>query len=379
MAFEIDFLAVGDGDRGGDAIALRFGNLSGPREQQTVIVIDGGWTDTGSELVDLIRKCYGTDRVDVVISTHPDADHSSGLLVLLDELKVGDLLMHLSWDHTGDIARMFRDDRVTDESVRLKLRRSLESACALSTKAKRKGIPITEPFQGVSGFNGQLEILGPTRSYYDSLLPHFRGTPDPMPLATLLAGLRSPQQSPPLGGLLGQPSRLASSLLGIRATESHEIETLIEPSEGTSPENNTSAITLIRVDGKALLFTGDAGIPALTIAADRLNALGLGRAIDFIQVPHHGSRRNVGPAILDRLVGPRLSQAAMTKMAFCSCPKDSQKHPAKKVANAFRRRGAPVHATKGMSLRWNSKDAPPRPNYGPATPLPHYFDVEDAG
>jgi hypothetical protein len=26
MAYEIDFLPVGDGERGGDAIALRFGN-----------------------------------------------------------------------------------------------------------------------------------------------------------------------------------------------------------------------------------------------------------------------------------------------------------------------------------------------------------------
>ena len=30
MPYEIDFLAVGDGDSS-DAIALRFGNLSGPR------------------------------------------------------------------------------------------------------------------------------------------------------------------------------------------------------------------------------------------------------------------------------------------------------------------------------------------------------------
>ena len=32
MAYEIDYMAVGDGEKGGDAIALRFGNLTGPRD-----------------------------------------------------------------------------------------------------------------------------------------------------------------------------------------------------------------------------------------------------------------------------------------------------------------------------------------------------------
>jgi hypothetical protein len=45
--YEIDFLPVGDGARSGDAIALRYGNLEGTRAEQTVVVIDGGFTDDG--------------------------------------------------------------------------------------------------------------------------------------------------------------------------------------------------------------------------------------------------------------------------------------------------------------------------------------------
>ena len=42
MGYEIDFIGVGQESKSGDAIAIRWGNLLGPREQQSVVVIDGG-------------------------------------------------------------------------------------------------------------------------------------------------------------------------------------------------------------------------------------------------------------------------------------------------------------------------------------------------
>src|SRR5687768_13513744 len=98
MAYEVDFLPVGDGERSGDAIAVRFGNLNDPN-QQYVVVIDGGFTDTGMELVTHIKKFYNTTHVDLVISTHPDSDHAAGLSVVLSELTVSQLWMHKPWEH----------------------------------------------------------------------------------------------------------------------------------------------------------------------------------------------------------------------------------------------------------------------------------------
>jgi hypothetical protein len=51
MGYEIDFLPVGEGEKSGDAIALRFGNLFGNRNEKTVVVIDGGFKETGEKLV----------------------------------------------------------------------------------------------------------------------------------------------------------------------------------------------------------------------------------------------------------------------------------------------------------------------------------------
>ena len=47
MGYEIDFLAVERGEKSGDAIAFRIGNLFGPREQQFVGIVDGGYTEDG--------------------------------------------------------------------------------------------------------------------------------------------------------------------------------------------------------------------------------------------------------------------------------------------------------------------------------------------
>ncbi len=82
MGYEIDFLAVGDNGRSGDAIALRYGNLHGDRDAQRVVVIDGGFSDDGYRLAELIRTYYKTDHVDLVVSSHPDSDHANGLKTL---------------------------------------------------------------------------------------------------------------------------------------------------------------------------------------------------------------------------------------------------------------------------------------------------------
>lgn len=358
MGYEIDFLPVGEGQCSGDAIALRFGDLFQGR--QRVVVIDGGFEESGRRLVEHVLQNYRTQRVDLVVSTHPDADHIGGLQVILDELSIGHLWMHRPWLHELDVARLFRDGRVTDQSVREALRRSLEAARSLEQAANRKGIPITEPFADVTFENGCLTVLGPTCSFYEELLSDFRSTP-------------RPQLERLLRQLLGAGGELLSSLF-----ETWDIETLDDSGE-TTAENNSSTILLFEFENRRHLFTADAGIPALTDVAERLGWYGGVPDLNFIQVTHHGSRRNVGPEILDRLVGPRLSTDEHRVTAYISAAVDGEpKHPSRRVTNAFRRRGARVYATKGSSLLYRH-DAPPRDGWGPAEALPFYHEVEAVG
>lgn len=358
MGYEIDFIPVGNGEKSGDAIALRFGNLNGKRNEYKVVVVDGGYKESGGpEIVKHIKNYYNTTEVDIAVSTHPDSDHIAGLDVILDELTVKELWMHQPWNHTGDIAKMFKDGRVTDKSVKEALKKSLDDAMDLEKKAKAKKIPITEPFTGV-GFAGKLFVIAPTKAYYESLLPQFKATPEPKKSAT--------------ADFLAKMAEAVKKM-----AETFDLETLDDSGE-TTAENNSSVILWLNSDEKYSLLTSDAGIPALNQAINILdyNKFDYSK-LKFIQVPHHGSHRNIGPTILNKLIGPKLKEEAKVKTAFVSVAKDSdEKHPSKKVMNAYRRRGAPVHSTGGESKR-HHHDAPDRPGWVASTPLPFYSEVED--
>jgi beta-lactamase superfamily II metal-dependent hydrolase len=365
MGYEVDFLAVGDGEKSGDAITLRFGNLYGRRNEQIVVVIDGGYRESGERLVEHIRHYYQTERVDLVVSTHPDGDHACGLQVVLESLKVDYLWMHQPWNHTRDIARLFKDGRVTDNSVCKSLRESLEAAYRLEKLAKSKRIPIIEPFYGLSyGFKDAssfLRVLGPTEEFYENQLPYFRGTPEPREDTSLFTKL------------FAEAGELVRTI-----PEWWHYETLNDDGE-TSAENDSSTILLLTIGNRSLLFTADAGIPALTEVVNCLEWENFDfSTLKFVQIPHHGSRRNVGPSLLNRLLGsPTPRRGLLSKTSFVSAAKKgAPKHPSKKVTNAFQRRGFEVHATQGVN-KWHSYNAPPRGGWTTSTPLQFYTQVEE--
>ena len=112
-------------------------------------------------------------------------------------------------------------------------------------------------------------------------------------------------------------------------------------------------------------------------AADEMDRLGYSGSLDFIQVPHHGSKRNVGPSILDRLVGPKCNSDEHLSTAFVSAATNGEpKHPAKQVTNAFRRRGSYVFATQGQQI-CHSHGAPSRIGWSPLAPIAFYYEVEE--
>jgi hypothetical protein len=97
----------------------------------------------------------------------------------------------------------------------------------------------------------------------------------------------------------------------------------------------------------------------------------------FVQIPHHGSRRNVGPTILNYIVGPIIPEGTPSRLsAFVSAPAQDDSHPRKMVLNAFLRRGASVCATQGEK-RVFLGGFQPRPGYRYVEGLPFSSNVED--
>ena len=347
--YEVDFLPVesenGPGSKSGDAIAVHFNTATSG--QDIVIVIDGGYTSVGDDLADHIKRWYGTPYVDLVISTHPDADHINGIARLLERVRVGELLIHQPRLHHPNVSNFS----------------NIEAADNLLRVARDRRVIITEPFTGLSRFDGQLLVLGPSEEYYEGLV------------AEHIEEVQSGTTTRAVG-TSARIKELAKSLLG-SALSYFPIETLTDDSD-TGPRNNSSVITLLQTDGRRLLFTGDAGIPALEAAAEVYEqTLGEFRyfPLQFMQVPHHGSKHNVGPTLLDRILGDKSTPFSTEIKAFVSSAKADEKHPSPKVVNAFSRRGCDVSASEGRSIcHWHK--APPRPD-GLLTPLPPLREDDD--
>lgn len=366
QGYEIDFLPVGEEGQSGDAIALRFGNLydgQDGQDKQTVVVIDGGFEENGEALVEHVRKYYRTARINLVISTHPDGDHIGGLKVVLNEMRVDRLWMHRPWRRSHIANQKLYSGLAPTQRMRASLQRSLRQAHELEQLAEKKNIPIDHPFAGLEDATGRLLVLGPTEQLYSELLTEYLETQEQI----------SSARANPLTKFMKAGKDVLT-----RVMEQWNLETLTDEC-ATSPQNESSVVLLLRVAGQRLLFTADAGPRALGPVVSILEHHGIcPSGLHFVQVPHHGSRRNVGPTLLNRLLGPRQPRsAAPTCSSFASAAKKgAPKHPSKKVANAFKRRGAAVCATQGGKL-CHYYNAPSRPGWSTATPLPFYHEVED--
>jgi hypothetical protein len=83
------------------------------------------------------------------------------------------------------------------------------------------------------------------------------------------------------------------------------------------------------------------------------------------QVPHHGGRRNLTSAILDRWVGPRLAQMVPPGSelfnALISSAKEDLDHPRNAVLRALLHRGAFVATTEDTAFRAHKNSPDPWP------------------
>lgn len=377
MGYEIDFLPVGSGEKSGDAIAIRWGCLGAEGADQRVIVIDGGTKEAGYALVHHIQDYYRTNEVDCVICTHCDADHASGLSVVVEKLSVGALLMHEPWQHAKEIRKLFVDESVPVRKLMRRIEDGLEAAYDLWELAVSKSIPIVEPFSApvlsapVLPTLPEVTVLGPDREWYEHLVSNFRCVPQTQPpfavppAAPFQQVSAAPDPSQSIAAYERSNTWFPFAPIG-NASGPQTAQTL-DRSGTTSEENNSSAIVLLAICGHKMLFTGDAGTEALCRAISHGHAL----AIDFsdlelFHVPHHGSENNLDPHVLDKL-GSRVAVVS-------AAPDGAPKHPASKVTNALIGRGTAVYATRGQAFCY-SLNAPPRPGWSSATPVPYDYSL----
>lgn len=364
------FLPIGD-NQCGDAIAIRVWDSENP-SNQNIILIDGGYKEDWKKVQHLVKEKFKASKIDLVVSTHLDGDHIAGLVGVMENIPVDRLWMHLPWEHSGDFLAS-RQEEFNSLSVTNWLKNSLSNSNDLALAAEAAGITPEEPFAGKQ-FTTELitlTVLGPTSSYYSELLPQILDK-------SVAKAAAAP--APPNRSLVDELSKVLGGLkeIGENILESHHIE-LLKDEGDTTPSNNSSTIMLLEIpeESKKLLFTGDAGKQALAYAYEEYVAGGhITGELDFVQVPHHGSRRNVGPTILNKFLGERTpSKDDRRGTAFVSAVKNCTKHghPKKIATNAFRRRGYPVFQSGDNGVKHGHE----LDGYSsPAVPLPLFTEVE---
>jgi beta-lactamase superfamily II metal-dependent hydrolase len=369
MNCEIEFLPVGDGCKAGDAIVVRYGDVN----SYEIMVIDGGNLDSGKAVVGHIKKHFGYNAVvKHAVVTHLDADHASGMREVLAGLTVRNLWLHKPWEFAAEARPYFANKAWTDDGLARELRREYDITSELVDMAAKKGITVRQPFAGLS--IGPFQVMSPSSQGYPYLIPQFDRTSDPDQESIQAAGWWI--NKPP--GLLANLFEKASAKVQKWTNESWENE-LLKDGGCTSASNETSVVLYGDFGpGRRVLLTGDAGIWGLTMAKAYANHKGLAlKDFMFVQVPHHGSRRNVGPTILNEILGPIKAKGTPShSRAYVSAPKEDDTHPRKMVLNAFRRRGYSVAATQGNSIVYYG-GFPSRPGYGPLSMLPFATNVED--
>ncbi|MCU7838880.1 MAG: MBL fold metallo-hydrolase [Candidatus Thiodiazotropha sp. (ex Troendleina suluensis)] len=353
--FEIDFLEAGN-NGSGDAIAVRYADDG---DVEYVHVIDGGYADDGDKIVEHINKYYGNPNfIDHMVLTHPDGDHAAGLKKILEEFDIGILWMNRPWNHIHELIPLFEYE-YTETGLTQRLKKDFSHTASLEEIAEENDVEIRDSFQGAQ--IGEFTVLAPSRNRYIQLIVDSEKTPEP-------------ERKAIMEGSIFQRAITAIKNVVVEWGE----ENLKGDTEGTSAENESSIVQLAEMCGKKILMTGDAGVGALEEAYYYALALGIDLpGIDRLDVPHHGSRRNVSPDVMDKWLGPKLASKSddPTFHAIVSANSNDIDHPKKAVIRALIHRGAKVVQTNG-TIR-TSMNAPEREGWSSATPLEYPADMEE--
>jgi beta-lactamase superfamily II metal-dependent hydrolase len=328
---EIDMLSVGDAD----CILVTKWAGSAPVR----VLIDGGNKGDFSTVRNFLRR-RGISFLDAIVCTHLHADHAAGLIELVQDRSItfGGAYMHVPQRHLSSSLVQKTIASLSDSKTADSIRKSLATATDLASAFTARGKVITEPFAGTK--IEFLTVVGPSREYYEELLRQF-GDVDAIKRVDTQETLHK-----------------FWAMLHDQAAESLDTDLPSDPQ--TTPENNSSVILAFidpPMDHK-YLFTSDAGVPALQKA---LESYVLANC-HWMQIPHHGSRRNINPALI-KTFSPTYAWASA---------EGNKKHPRRAIVNAFKEAGATVSSTHypHPGDLWKYRGSvPPRDGYGPLVSL----------
>lgn len=337
----IDMLSVNNAD----AIIVW---LKDHNNNHFVALIDGGNKTDGDKVIKHLEKYIlkdaGKKAPDLIVCTHHDKDHIGGLITVVEHYGnlIDEVWINNPAEFLGDINYKYLRKSFHEKSEYKQYQVILESLTNLDdfiSLVDKKGIPRNNALSGQSKHNGIFSILGPSDKFYKALLP----------------GIEN------LDKFITEESNWAyNSIFGaVAINESLEDSSpcpIVDEENSTSATNNSSVIIEIKTNGNRYLFTGDAGVKAFDDVETRTSL----ENIYWLDVPHHGSRRNLTSNLIDTM---------SPDICYISA-KGGTKHPRRALVNCLKKHGASVYCTKNDNNMWHHRgNFTDREDYSTATSL----------
>jgi len=344
---EIDIFPASSESKGADAILVRIGTFtydSPSKNHQTVVLLDSGHKDMAEMIENHLIKYYYTNTIDYVFITHPDSDHISGLIQLLENKKISikNSYIHDPWNHQLEIFKRSKDGRRTYNSIGTAFDDTLTKLSKTLDLLDNKN---EEVFAGYKDEQNGLYILGPSKSTYLKLLGEFPGMENEKTVS-----IESVYKSKKINYTIGLKHFLNNP--------------------ETSPKNDSSIIILLTDSDKKpiALFTGDAGVKSLHEAIENAKKMKISvQNVKLMQLPHHGSIKNIDESLI-KYISP--------KSIFVSAPDKDPEHPSQLIINYLLHHGIHVsHINSHKSICFSYDNSPLRPGWTSATKLDYYAEV----
>jgi beta-lactamase superfamily II metal-dependent hydrolase len=329
IGLEIDMISLGNAD---SLLVSKWNNGVVQR-----ILLDAGNKSDTAKVTDFL-KARGVTKLDHVVVTHPHDDHAGGMIDLVNnrEFTIGKLWMHQPQKHISRQTIENALNQLGQSKIKKIINESLKTQSEIETACLQARIEIEEPFR--DSYIGFLFVCGPTKDYYESLLQKFTDLKELHEFDTQIANY---EQHLMIESIFDQTD--SNDELG---------------GAPVTPENNSATILFTKHAEQKFLFTSDAGPDALQQVVDKYNLTGL----EWMQIPHHGSRRNLNETLI---------KTFSPKTAFVSAD-GTKKHPRRAVVNAFKKVGSKVFSThypSGGNIWHHQGVVPSRAEYTSLAPL----------
>lgn len=284
------------------------------------ILIDGGYVDTYEKYLLPTLKLIesGGGKLDVVVVTHIDGDHISGIIRLMEEMTIGiGEIWYNGYRHIQSVAvtteekETFAHRSICKESQAEVARPvSAKQGCTLSALIANNGVPWNLPVKGKTIMaplsfplgDAIIHVLSPNREDIESLESFWKKR-------LIKDGLLNKAHSEEYWDDAYEFS-LSKDMPGFhfhekKVSKSYDLLKLCkEEYESDGSASNGSSISFVlETKGKRVLFLGDSH--AETVVTSLRTLYGEENApykFDVVKLSHHGSYNNNSPELLNLII-----------------------------------------------------------------------------